>query len=93
MANNRIYLRCRGCGECLFLGKSNLGGFWYDTVGMDLPPLERRLNDFYADHNYCGRERTAYTPYDTEAFPMPDDCAGCDGSFDIVYEDPLPVGY
>lgn len=22
MANNRIYLRCKTCGECLFMGKS-----------------------------------------------------------------------
>ena len=29
MANNGIYLRCRGCGDTLFLGSSMLHGFYY----------------------------------------------------------------
>lgn len=29
MANNGIYLRCRGCGNTLFLGSSMLHGFYY----------------------------------------------------------------
>lgn len=33
MANNRIYLRCKGCGETLFLGKCFGGGyFWHDYM-------------------------------------------------------------
>ena len=92
MANNRIYLRCRGCGEVLFLGKSYLGGFYYPSY--DDVPLERRLNDFYEKHNYCSNPKHGgFIPYDEKAFPMPEDCSGCDGSFDIVYEDVCGSGY
>ena len=92
MANNRIYMRCRGCGAVLFLGKSNYGGYWYDSYrGL---PLERKLNDFYEEHNYCDKVPTnGPWPYDEEYFPMPKDCGGCDGCFDIVYEDGLTSGY
>lgn len=92
MANNRIYLRCRGCGEVLFLGKSYLGGFYYTSY--DDAPLERRLNDFYEKHNYCENPKySGIVPYDKEAFPLPEGCDGCDGSFDIVYEDVYGSGY
>ena len=90
MANNRIYLRCRGCGACLYLGGSNLGGYYYDNYHG---PLDSKLNSFFADHNYCENEKPKYTPYDEENFPMPDDCDGCDGSFDIVYENTCGTGY
>lgn len=73
MANNRIYLRCKGCGATLFLGKSFLRGYYFDRYGG--PPLEDRLNEFYETHNYCdlpkdvattGRRRT----HDRPQFPL-----------------------
>ena len=92
MANNRIYLRCRGCGEVLFLGKSYLHGFWYESYNGT--PLERKLNDFYDDHNYCSRpKKEGPFAYDEKAFPLPDNCSGWDGCFDVVYEDALMGGY
>lgn len=91
MANNRMYLRCRGCGAHLFLGKSNLGGFWYESYN-DVP-LEEKLNEFYEEHNYCGKPKETSIWYDEEAFPLPEDCDGCDGSFDIVYETTVGSGY
>lgn len=93
MANNRIYLRCRGCGNVLFLGKSYLDGFYY-PCNTDVS-LERQLNDFYEEHNYCAQPKVPeeHSFYDIEAFPMPDDCGGCDGSFDIVYENTTGTGY
>ena len=51
MANNRIYLRCNGCGKTLFLGKTYWGGYYWENLGA---PLERTLNDFYDEHTYCG---------------------------------------
>ena len=93
MANNRIYLRCRGCGETLFLGKSYLGGFYYENYHPE-KSLEEKLNAFYERHNYCDNERvTGRQHYDERAFPMPDDCSGCDGCFDVVYEDAVYAGY
>ena len=92
MANNRIYLRCRGCGEVLYLGKSYLGGYYYQNhSGSSLVEL---LNEFYDAHNYCGRSKVSgNTAYDEKAFPLPEDCDGCDGSFDIVYENVWGTGF
>ena len=91
MANNRIYLRCRGCGAVLYLGKSFLRGYYY---APNETPLEQRLNEFYDRHNYCAAEKEPPPHWwDEEYFPLPDDCDGCDGSFDVVYEDGLTSGY
>ena len=92
MANNRIYLRCRACGETLYLGKTYLCGFFY--MDYDDSSLVRKLNDFYLKHNYCGRQKIKeLLPYSEEEFPLPEDCDGYDGSFDIVYESIWGTGY
>lgn len=74
MANNRIYLRCNGCGKTLFLGKSYLSGYFYENYDRlrdpKSPSLERKLNEFYDEHTYCGNARG-------------------DGDFSIEYEFPL----
>ena len=55
MANNRMYLRCKACGETFFLGKRFGGGYYigqYEKYkGVSLMD---RLNKFYDDHEYCG---------------------------------------
>ena len=52
MANNRIYLRCKACGEKFYLGKRYCDGYWWERYG-DKDPLDRQLNDFYDRHIYC----------------------------------------
>lgn len=84
MANNRIYLRCMGCGDVLYLGKTYDMGYWWERY--DGIPLEEKLNKFYEKHNYCNDARVTTVPYDIKAFPLPDGFNGCDGAFDIVYE-------
>ena len=69
MANNRIYLKCEGCGGLLFLGKRFAGGYCWHNYAKDINaarandpnwkkqddrPLEDRLNDFYEAHEWCG---------------------------------------
>lgn len=94
MANNRIYLRCRQCGEVLFLGKSFCEGYYYRDYSKTPLPLEKKLNDFYDVHTYCDREKTeAPFKWDEKCFHMPDDCFESDGSFDIVYEQGRLSGY
>lgn len=71
MADNRIYLRCKGCGKELFLGKRLGFGYYWKNYGkennqrfannpnwekQDDRPLEDRLNDFYDEHMCCGDE-------------------------------------
>ena len=56
MADDRIYMQCNICGKKLYLGKQ-FGWepfFWanYGKMNGDVtsPPLEDRLNKFFADH-------------------------------------------
>jgi len=93
MANNRIYLRCKGCGETLFLGKTYLDGYYWTSY--DGVPLDRKLNDFYEKHNYCSRQKVdaKQMMYDEKLFPLPNGFDGCDGAFDIVYENSDGTGF
>lgn len=54
MANNRIYLRCRACGETLFLGKHFLTPFYY--FPYDGEHLGDKLNKFFDKHAWCDRD-------------------------------------
>lgn len=92
MANNRIYMRCRSCGETLFLGKGYLDGYSYQNYHGKT--LERELNDFYGSHAYCEKEKvTKDVPYDKEKFPLPKCNGETYGSFDLVYEDGEAAGF
>ena len=53
MADNRIFLRCKNCGEVLFLGKRIGGGYYVDDghYGKD-ETLLSRLNAFYEKHQW-----------------------------------------
>ena len=68
MADNRMYLRCRGCGKELYLGKRLGVGYYWENYGklnnehhvndpnwakQDERSLEDRLNQFYEDHEWC----------------------------------------
>ena len=46
MANNRIYLRCMGCGDVLYLGKTYDMGYWWERY--DGIHLEEKLNKLRA---------------------------------------------
>lgn len=46
MANNRMYLRCRGCGAELMLGKT-MGHGWYTPVGGV------ESDEFFDKHEHC----------------------------------------
>lgn len=70
MADNRIYLKCEGCGGLLYLGKRLgwEGYYWYNYgktnnafhgndrgyTPQDERPLEDRLNEFFDKHTICG---------------------------------------
>ena len=66
MANNRIYLRCKTCGDCLFMGKSFGGAYAQDNVyfakdnrlGAPNEPdaFLDALNEFYEKHCWCEEE-------------------------------------
>lgn len=52
MADNRMYLRCKNCGEAFFLGK-RLGDCYYtqDFYYTD-GSMIKRLNEFYDKHEW-----------------------------------------
>ena len=51
MANNRIFLKCKVCGDTLFLGKRFMDKYYFNNYGGE--ELEKRLNDFYDKHYEC----------------------------------------
>lgn len=66
MANNRIFLRCKTCGDVLFMGKSFGGSYFQDNVyfakdtKIDAPnepdAFLNALNEFYEKHCFCEEE-------------------------------------
>ena len=50
MANNRMYLRCKGCGAEIMLGKV-LGGNWYFTIPNEAKGAQ--LQEFINKHGDC----------------------------------------
>lgn len=86
MAINRIYIRCKGCGNALFLGKTFGSGYYWENYYGKGVHLEDRLNEFFDKHNYCNNPKTETTEYDERLFPLCEGFDGYDGAFDIVYE-------
>ena len=52
MANNRLYLKCPFCGECVLLGKSMAMNFYTPYTGNP-PKYEERINEFFQKHWEC----------------------------------------
>lgn len=50
MANNRLYLRCRNCGEDLYLDK-NFGDPYFITEEK-----RKEINQFLENHAFCGEK-------------------------------------
>ena len=55
MANNRLYIKCKSCGEELCIGKHF--GHCYFTPSDDTDKL---LNDFYEKHAFCQKGQDAF---------------------------------
>ena len=50
MANNRLYIRCKQCGEVIYLAK-HFGGSLH-TADYNGDFIDK-LNDFWEEHCYC----------------------------------------
>ena len=50
MANNRMYLRCKGCGEEMMLGKTT-GNGWHNVKSFE--EKGRELEEFIDKHGHC----------------------------------------
>ena len=48
MANNRMYLVCRGCNESFMLGKTMSCGYYAHRENY-----QSELNEFYDKHSFC----------------------------------------
>ena len=57
MANNRMYLRCKKCGEVLFLGKTFLDGYYtLNEYYENNKDLTEAFNEFCDNHKWCNKE-------------------------------------
>lgn len=84
MANNRIYIRCKQCGDVLYLGKTFGSCYYWYNYKEDGEHLEDRLNAFYDKHEFCYNdlENNYYKPKLNESI----DRYSMDNQFDICYE-------
>lgn len=53
MADNRMYLHCKACGEDFFLGKHYSDGWFCLNYRPEEGSFLERLNAFYDKHCYC----------------------------------------
>ena len=61
MANNRLYIRCKACGEGIFIGKHFASELHLvNRYNPDSEGFVARLNRFYHDHYYCTSGRPYY---------------------------------
>lgn len=56
MANNRMWLRCRTCGNIFFMGKSYQDGYYTLDDYYDGKSFLKAYNDFLDKHAYCNEE-------------------------------------
>lgn len=52
MANNRMFIRCKQCGEILGIGKTMSDGYYLSNKN-----ILNDLNTFYGQHNWCNKEK------------------------------------
>lgn len=50
MANDRLYMRCRQCGEMVYLSKHFLGPWRIDPERLEI------INDFFDTHCWCDKK-------------------------------------
>ena len=76
MADNRMYLRCRGCGEAIVLSKMHVNVGWYSVMSMKNKGAE--LFDFIEKHQTCCNTIDEYDRHvETDRYFEP---------FDLIYE-------
>ena len=96
MANNRMYLRCRNCGEVFFLGKCLGDGYWLNRYDGQSADLRHDLNKFYDIHSAWGcspasEEKKAESLKDWDV-PLLGDYIH-ENQFEIVYENLIKLEY
>ena len=76
MADNRMYLRCRGCGEAMVLAKMHTSTGWYSVMSAE--QKGRELLDFIEKHHTCCNNIDDYARHvETDRDFKP---------FDLIYE-------
>lgn len=50
MANNRMYIRCRYCGEVFYLAQNWCSGWKFVGCDINGVPFETRIGDFFKKH-------------------------------------------
>jgi hypothetical protein len=55
MANNRMYIRCKKCGEFIGIGSCMLSEYHW-SASNEHKHLEDYLNDFFKEHCFCEKK-------------------------------------
>ncbi len=79
MANNRMFVRCRVCGEIIMIGKC-YGGSYY-TPDKN---LNEALDKFFEEHAYCSKEINEKFITEPNFVEKEDVCM--ENGFEIAYE-------
>ena len=58
MANNRMFLVCRGCGKPLMIGKVMSSN--YSTATLDGEEFNNDLLNFYGNHAFCSEKEEVH---------------------------------
>ena len=76
MADNRMYLRCRGCGDAIVLAKMHTSMGWYSVMSAE--QMGQELFDFIEKHHTCCNNIDKYDRHvETDCDFEP---------FDLIYE-------
>ena len=78
MANNRMYLRCKHCGESILIAKRTQSPWYifYDN-------LDGRLDEFFEKHGFCDNPIARNA---NEFFPPFEQVESSEGEYEICYE-------
>lgn len=84
MANNRMYLRCRKCGDAIMLSKTFLTPLNYAGISCS----KKEIDSFLSEHAWCYKEcKSSHYFAFIEEYPLPPaDEVSEENGFDIVYE-------
>lgn len=80
MANNRMYLRCRTCGEVFMIGKTYQNGYFIGNLSPN--NFYNQLNNFY-DKHYCCFNKPKDLKYELVLKPKE---VNTENQFEIAYE-------
>ena len=86
MANNRMFLRCRKCGDGFMLGKTYGASYYMLDSYCGGKSFIEAFNDFCKEHTFCEKELCKNSGYYEPKFLEPKEDIWGENQFEIAYE-------